>query len=130
MSALGIIMLVRIVINTGILLIDRAKQMRNQGMDIREAIVEAGKDRIRPIFMTTFTALGGMIPLSLATDTAIGYQSPLAVVIMSGLLYSILIFIPSLYNLMESMGNGVKNLFKKLFNKQDKKKLKLEQKIG
>lgn len=130
MSALGIIMLVGIVINNGILLIDRAKQKRNQGMDVREAIVEAGKDRIRPILMTTFTTVGGMIPLALATDSASGYQSPLAVVIMSGLLYSILIsliFIPSLYNLMESMGNGVKNLFRK---SQDKKKLKSEQKVG
>lgn len=116
MSGIGVIMLVGIVLNNGILLIDRAKQLRNQGIHIHEAIVSAAKDRIRPIFMTTLTTVGGMIPLALATNSSSGYQSPLAVVIISGLLFSTLItlvLIPAIYLLFEDIGNGFNKIFKR-----------------
>src|SRR5699024_553365 len=100
LSAFGVIMLIIIIINIGILLIDRTNQLRNQHMDTADAIIASGKERIRPIFMTTLTTVGGMIPLALATGSSSGYQSPLAVVIISGLLFSTLItliLIPSIY---------------------------------
>lgn len=114
MSGIGVIMLVGIVLNNGILLIDRIKQHRNNKVDVNEAIIEAGKDRIRPIFMTTLTTVGGMIPLALATGASSGYQSPLAVVIISGLLFSTfitLLLIPSIYLTFEDIGKGLKRLF-------------------
>lgn len=114
MSGIGVIMLVGIVLNNGILLIDRIKQQRNNGMDVDDAMVDAGKDRIRPIFMTTLTTVGGMLPLAFATGASSGYQSPLAVVIISGLLFSTfitLLLIPAIYLTFEDIGNGLKKLF-------------------
>ena len=116
LSAIGVIMLIGIVINNGILLIDRTKQLRNQDMDTADAIIASGKERIRPIFMTTLTTVGGMIPLALATGSSSGYQSPLAVVIISGLLFSTLItliLIPSIYLLFEDIHEGLKKLKRK-----------------
>ncbi len=116
MSGIGVIMLVGIVLNNGILLIDRVRQLRNNGLDVNEALVNAGKERIRPIFMTTLTTVGGMLPLALATGTSSDYQSPLAVVIISGLLFSTfitLILIPAIYLLFEDIGNGLKRIFRR-----------------
>src|SRR5690606_11606236 len=59
MSGIGIIMLVGIVLNNGILLIDRIKQLRLKGDSVFDAVVAAGKDRIRPIFITTLMTVGG-----------------------------------------------------------------------
>src|SRR5699024_1456093 len=106
LSAIGVIMLIGIVINNGILLIDRARQLRAEGYQSFDAIVLAGKERIRPIFMTTLTTVGGMLPLALATGASSDYQSPLAVVIISGLIFSTLItliLIPSLYLILEDI---------------------------
>lgn len=116
MSGIGVIMLVGIVLNNGILLIDRVKQLRNNGLEVNEAMIGAGKERIRPIFMTTLTTVGGMIPLALATGTSSGYQAPLAVVIISGLLFSTfltLILIPVIYLLFEDIGRGLKRIFRR-----------------
>lgn len=117
MSGIGIIMLVGIVLNNGILLIDRIKQLRLKGDSVFDAVVAAGKDRIRPIFITTLMTVGGMIPLALATGSSSGYQAPLAIVIISGLLYSTLIslvLIPSIYLVFED----IKILLTKLFRKK------------
>src|SRR5699024_5716638 len=114
LSGIGVIMLIGIVLNNGILLIDRIKQLRNENHPVNQAIVNAGKERIRPIFMTTMTTVGGMLPLALATGTSSDYQSPLAVVIISGLLFSTLItliLIPAVYLLFEDIGNGLMRLF-------------------
>lgn len=116
LSGIGVIMLVGIVLNNGILLIDRVRQLRNNGFAVNEALISAGKERIRPIFMTTLTTVGGMIPLALATGTSSDYQAPLAVVIISGLLFSTfitLILIPIVYLLFEDVGRGFKRLFRR-----------------
>lgn len=102
LSGMGIIMLIGIVLNNAILLIDRTNQLRNEGMRLEEALVEAGRHRIRPIFMTTLTTVGGMLPLALASGVSGNYQAPLATVLISGLLFATLItllLIPAVYRL-------------------------------
>ncbi len=114
LSALGLLMLIGVVLNNAILLIDRTKQLRKEGFTVNEAVREAGKNRIRPIFMTTLTTVGGMLPLALATGSASAYQAPLATVIIGGLLFSTfitLVLIPSVYLLFEDIGRGVRKLF-------------------
>ncbi|MBM7097918.1 efflux RND transporter permease subunit [Bacillus sp. H-16] len=114
LSALGLLMLIGVVLNNAILLIDRTKQLRTEGLEVHEAVKEAGKNRIRPIFMTTLTTVGGMLPLALATGSASAYQAPLATVIIGGLLFATfitLVLIPSVYLLFEDVGRGVKRLF-------------------
>ncbi|WP_175987614.1 efflux RND transporter permease subunit [Bacillus sp. Marseille-Q1617] len=111
MSGMGIVMLIGIVLNNAILLIDRTNQLRKEGLTVEEALVRAGKDRVRPIFMTTLTTAGGMLPLALASGTSGNYQAPMATVIISGLLFATLItlvLIPSVYKLFASLGAGFK----------------------
>jgi len=102
MSGMGIVMLIGIVLNNAILLVDRTNQLRREGENLDMALVQAGKDRIRPIFMTTLTTAGGMLPLALASGTSGNYQAPMATAIISGLLFATLItlfLIPAVYRL-------------------------------
>lgn len=115
MSGIGIIMLIGIVLNNAILLIDRTNQLRKEGYSVEEALVNSGKDRIRPIFMTTLTTVGGMLPLALASGTSGNYQAPLATVIIFGLMFSTLItlvLIPAVYKLFGAIGTKKKKLEK------------------
>ncbi|UAL49310.1 efflux RND transporter permease subunit [Sutcliffiella horikoshii] len=116
MSGMGVIMLIGIVLNNAILLIDRAKQLRADNYGAGEAMVEAGMNRIRPIFMTTLTTVGGMLPLAISTGAASNYQAPLATVVIAGLLFSTLItlvLIPSVYMLFHDLGDGIRKVFKR-----------------
>ncbi|MBS4220197.1 efflux RND transporter permease subunit [Bacillus sp. FJAT-49711] len=102
MSGIGIVMLIGIVLNNAILLIDRTNQLRKAGFSIEDALVTAGKDRIRPIFMTTLTTAGGMLPLALASGTSGNYQAPMATAIISGLMFATfitLLLVPATYRL-------------------------------
>ncbi|XQY92372.1 efflux RND transporter permease subunit [Metabacillus sp. HB246100] len=120
MSGMGIIMLIGIVLNNAILLIDRTNQLRVDGMSVNNALVEAGKNRIRPIFMTTLTTAGGMLPLAMASGASGNYQAPMATVIISGLLFATiitLVLIPAVYRIFNGIGNG----FTRIFRKKNKK---------
>jgi multidrug efflux pump subunit AcrB len=102
MSGMGIIMLIGIVLNNAILLIDRTNQLRNEGYTVQDALVEAGKNRIRPILMTTLTTVGGMLPLALASGGSGNYQAPMATAIIAGLSFATLItllLIPAVYRI-------------------------------
>ncbi len=102
MSGMGIIMLIGIVLNNAILLIDRTNQLRSEGYSVQEALVEAGKNRIRPILMTTLTTVGGMLPLAMATGGSGNYQAPMATAIIAGLSFATLItllLIPAVYRI-------------------------------
>lgn len=108
MSGMGVIMLIGIVLNNAILLIDRIKQLRQEGSTVPNAIVTAGTDRIRPIFMTTLTTAGGMLPLALASGSTGNYQTPMATAIISGLLFATfitLLLIPAVYRLFTRKEN-------------------------
>lgn len=126
MSGMGIVMLIGIVLNNAILLIDRTNQFRRQGIDLNTAVLEAGKTRIRPIFMTTLTTVGGMLPLALATGVASSYQAPLATVVISGLLFATLItliLIPSVYLLFEDVTRGMIKIITKGKRNQPSRKV-------
>ncbi|MCF6139213.1 efflux RND transporter permease subunit [Pseudalkalibacillus berkeleyi] len=116
MSGMGVIMLIGIVLNNAILLIDRTKQLRNEGYDAAGALVEAGKNRMRPIFMTTLTTAGAMMPLAFASGASGNYQAPLAIVVISGLLFATmitLVLIPGVYLLYADIGRGFKKIFRR-----------------
>jgi HAE1 family hydrophobic/amphiphilic exporter-1 len=102
---LGVIVLVGIVVNNAILLIDCTQQLRHdQGMSVREAVIEAGSTRLRPILMTTTTTVLGLVPMSLGIGEGAELQAPLARVVVGGLITSTLItlvVIPVVYSLLE-----------------------------
>src|SRR5699024_12464520 len=99
---IGIIMLAGIVVNNSIVLVYYINILRDRGMERYEAILEAGKTRLRPILMTTLTTVLAMIPLGLGLGEGAEMQQPLAVTIIFGLSISsifTLLIIPVVYAL-------------------------------
>ncbi len=109
MTMIGILILMGIVVNNGIVLIDHILHLRKEGMSRREAIVQGGKDRMRPILMTAGTTVLGLIPLALGT-TQIGGDGPpyfpMARAIIGGLTFSTvvtLVVLPSIYIILDDI---------------------------
>jgi len=104
MSLIGLVILIGIVDNDAIVKVDFINRMRREGMGVREAILAAGRVRLRPILMTTVTTLLGVAPMALGLGRGAELQQPLAVVIFGGLLSATLltlIVIPVAYSLVE-----------------------------
>ncbi len=99
---IGLIMLAGIVVNNAIVLIDRINQLRDEGMAVSDAIVEAGATRLRPVLMTTLTTVLGLLPMVLGSSDGAEIRSPMAITVIWGLSLSTLltlVFIPVLYRL-------------------------------
>src|SRR5699024_9217627 len=118
-SMIGLIILAGIVVNNGIILVDYINQLREQGWDRTEAIIESGKSRLRPILMTTLTTVLAMVPMALGIGEGSETQQPMAVTVVFGLTTSTLftlLFVPVMYMLVDNITNWFKGLFKR--NKQ------------
>lgn len=103
---IGIIMLAGIVVNNAIVLVDYINLMRRQGMDIKEAILEGGRRRLRPIMMTTLTTVFALVPMALGFGAGAEMQAPMARTVIGGLTVAslfTLFFIPTLYSIFESI---------------------------
>jgi HAE1 family hydrophobic/amphiphilic exporter-1 len=111
---IGIIMLAGIVVSNAILLVDYANTLRHRDkMELRPAIEQAGRHRLRPILMTSVCTMLGLVPMSLGIGEGSELQVPLARVVIGGLLTSTLItlvFVPALYTVFEE---GWRGLFKR-----------------
>lgn len=108
-SYIGCIMLGGIVVNNAILLVDQAGQLNRGGMHVREAAIEAGRRRLRPILMTTSTTILGLIPLALGIGEGADAQAPLARAVIGGLAGSTmitLVLIPTVYTLFHPDPKG------------------------
>jgi multidrug efflux pump subunit AcrB len=108
-SFMGAIMLAGVVVKNGILLLDRAQHDLLSGRPVVESMVEAGRARLRPILMTTLTAVLGLIPLALGIGAGAEMQKPLAIAVVSGLMFSTLLTLflgPVLYATVMEFGNG------------------------
>jgi HAE1 family hydrophobic/amphiphilic exporter-1 len=107
---IGIIMLAGIAVNNAIVLVDYINQLRAKGKTVREAIVEAGPRRLRPIMMTTSTTVLGLLPLALGIGEGSEIQAPLAVTVLGGLTVSTLltlVVVPVLYSIFEDLSARV-----------------------
>jgi len=101
---IGVIMLVGIVVSNAILLVDYANLLRRQGTELYQAVITAGRTRLRPILMTTLTTVMGMLPMALGIGESSETYKPLAISVISGLLVSTvltLVFVPTLYVIFE-----------------------------
>ncbi|WP_423130074.1 efflux RND transporter permease subunit [Gaoshiqia sp. Z1-71] len=106
MAFIGVIMLVGIAVNNSIILVDRILQLRKDGMERREAIMQAGQQRIRPIFMTSLTTILALFPLTLGTGESASLRSPMALAVIGGLITSTLltlVVIPCVYEIFETV---------------------------
>ncbi len=122
---IGIIMLAGIVVNNAIVLIDYINQLRAGAMQRNDAIIKAGKDRFRPIMMTTLTTVLGLLPMAIGLGEGSNTIAPLAIVVVGGLSLSTVLtlsFIPVVYTIFD----GGHRRFKNLWKKKDKgKKIKV-----
>ncbi|MGB2803397.1 MAG: efflux RND transporter permease subunit [Candidatus Zixiibacteriota bacterium] len=104
LSFVGMIMMAGIVVSNAILLVDYTNILRRRGVKLHDAVVSAGKTRLRPILMTSFTTMLALVPMALGFGEGGEMYSPLAVAVISGLFISMaltLILIPTLYTVFE-----------------------------
>lgn len=115
-ALLGVIMLGGIVVNNGIVLIDYTNILMRGGKDRFEAVVEASLARLRPIVMTAFTTVLGLLPMALAMGRGSELRAPMAISVMGGLLVSTfltLVVIPSIFLLENELRDKIVNLIRK-----------------
>jgi HAE1 family hydrophobic/amphiphilic exporter-1 len=102
-AAIGAIMLAGIVVNNGIVLVDRINQLRRRRIELHEAVRTAGRERLRPILMTTATTVLGLLPMALGLGEGAELRAPLAITVISGLLLATvltLVVVPVTYTLL------------------------------
>jgi len=115
MTFVGVIMLVGIVVKNGIVMVDYINLNRERGMGIIRSVVTGGKSRLRPVLMTSLTAILGMLPLAISRGQGSEMWKPMAVTVIGGLTVSTmltLIVVPTLYTLFAA--SGVKRQHRKL----------------
>jgi HAE1 family hydrophobic/amphiphilic exporter-1 len=123
---IGMIMLMGLVAKNAILLVDFTNKLKEEGASILEALVEAGKERLRPILMTTVAMVFGMLPLAISTGESSESKNGLAWVIIGGLISSLvltLVLVPCVYFTAETIKE-------KLFTKRHDKAIELEAEVG
>ncbi len=101
-AMIGLVMLVGIIVNNGIVLVDYINQLREEGMQRREAIIEASKTRLRPIFMTALTTILALVPIAFGMGFGASLIQPVAVCCIGGLIYATLmtlVVIPVMYEM-------------------------------
>lgn len=121
-AIVGFFILIGVVVNNGIMLVDRVTQLRAQGMPRDQALRAAGEDRLRPILMTMTTTVLGLLPMLIHHPTLAGvYYHAIAIVIAGGLLTSTvmtLVFLPASYTLLEGFSKSAGRAWRHAFGKR------------
>ncbi|TWT17382.1 efflux RND transporter permease subunit [Luteimonas wenzhouensis] len=118
MAVIGILVLMGVVVNNGIVMIEHINNLRRRGVPRTEALVEGSRERLRPIMMTMGTAILAMIPIALHTDTPDGMPPyfPMARAIAGGLAFSTvvsLLFLPTIYAILDDLRAGTARLVRR-----------------
>ena len=118
MAIIGILVLMGVVVNNGIVMIEHINNLRRRGMARTDALVEGSRERLRPIMMTMGTAILAMIPIALNTQTADGMPPyhPMARAIAGGLAFSTvvsLLFLPTIYAILDDLRTGTARLVRR-----------------
>jgi HAE1 family hydrophobic/amphiphilic exporter-1 len=107
MGGVGLVVLIGVVVNNGIVLIDLVTQLRAEGLSREDALLQAGERRLRPVLMTALTTIVGLMPMCVGSDTFIGIPyAPLGRVIAGGMAASTvltLFFVPYCYTLLDDL---------------------------
>jgi HAE1 family hydrophobic/amphiphilic exporter-1 len=123
LSLLGIVLLTGVVTKNAILVVDFTNLLREeQGLPRKEALVQAGRLRLRAVLMTTFTLVFALLPLVINTGAGSEFRAPLAAVVIGGSISSTaltLILVPVIYNFFDWGGGKVTSLFRSLFGLRD-----------
>ncbi|OYU19874.1 MAG: ABC transporter permease [Rhodobacteraceae bacterium PARR1] len=119
---IGILMLMGIVTKNAILLIDFAIEMRNQGMDRFQAVIEAGHKRARPIVMTSIAMSAGMLPSALGVGEGGSFRAPMATAVIGGIIVSTilsLVVVPAFFLIMDDLSRLVSRLFSRFIGPKE-----------
>ena len=114
MSLIGLVILVGIVVNDAIVKVDFINQMRAAGQPLRQAILEAGRVRLRPIIMTTVTTVLGLTPMALGLGRGADLRAPLAIAVIGGLISATaltLVVVPVAYDLLDELRRKIRMTF-------------------
>lgn len=114
MSLIGLVILVGIIVNDAIVKVDFINQMRAAGQPLRQAILEAGRVRLRPIVMTTVTTVLGLTPMALGLGRGADLRAPLAIAVIGGLISATaltLVVVPVAYDLLDELRRNVRTAF-------------------
>jgi HAE1 family hydrophobic/amphiphilic exporter-1 len=123
MSMIGIIMLMGLVTKNGILLVDYANVLRDRGLPRSEALIQAGATRLRPILMTTFAMIFGMVPVAFALGEGSEFRAPMGQAVIGGLITSTLLtlfIVPVVYSIIDDISSS--RIFSRLAPKSKKDK--------
>ena len=105
-ALLGLIMLMGLVVKNAILIVDFTNQLKERGMHYKDALIEAGKERMRPILMTSISMIVGMLPIAMASGTASEWKNGLAWIIIGGVTSSLILtvyLVPVVYYVVDSI---------------------------
>ena len=111
MSLIGVVMLMGIVVKNAILLIDCARKKEAEGLNLEESLIAAGRERLRPILMTTFALVAGMLPVAVGIGEGSGFYRPLGIAVIGGTITSTvltLLVVPTFYDSLESIKRKIK----------------------
>jgi len=112
-AQIGLLALMGIVMKNGILLVDRANQLREQGLSAREAMIQAAPERLRPVLMTALAAVFGMIPVALSQSDGAEWRNPMGFIIIGGLTTSTLltlVVVPAAYSGAQGLSDSARRL--------------------
>lgn len=118
MAFIGILVLMGVVVNNGIIMVEHINNLRRRGMNRLDALVEGSRERLRPILMTMGTAILAMIPISLSDTVVLGglAYSPMARAVAGGLAFSTvvsLLFLPTIYAILDDLRHGTARLIRR-----------------
>ncbi|MBU1619389.1 MAG: efflux RND transporter permease subunit [Gammaproteobacteria bacterium] len=114
MSLIGVVMLMGIVVKNGILLIDCARKKEKEGFELEQALIAAGRERLRPILMTTFALVAGMLPVAIGIGEGSAFYKPLGIAVIGGVITSTvltLLVVPTFYDSLETAKRKLKARF-------------------
>lgn len=109
-AMIGMILLMGIVVKNSILLLDFANVRRSHGIDAKEAMLEAGQTRLRPVLMTSAALIFGMLPVALGIGAGAEFRAPMAITVIGGLITATiltLVVVPVIYSLVESLKSRI-----------------------
>ncbi|MGB3081652.1 MAG: efflux RND transporter permease subunit, partial [Candidatus Omnitrophota bacterium] len=110
-ALIGMMMLAGIIVNNGIILVDHANELKKDRTNLFRLLMQAARDRLRPVLMTTATTVMGLLPMALDKSEGSNLWNPLAVTVIGGLLFATpltLVLVPAIYSIFEQFGQIVK----------------------
>lgn len=116
-AQIGLLALMGIVMKNGILLVDRANQLREEGLDAGQAMMQAAPERLRPVLMTALAAVFGMFPVALSQSDGAEWRNPMGFIIIGGLTTSTLltlVVVPAAYAGVAGMGGKIARVIGRL----------------